>query len=823
MEGLFVEVPRKKFKEYFSGGSEPPKMKKFEFNVNLDSEEKMYFGVSKSLQDSLPDQEEFVVKDTGRWKDMADGSTHAKAKNDKKPDLGIYPRHEAALKAVKIEKPLTEDQKHKLGKRVDFIGRVSWAWLSLSLEVKNRTETAPFSCDGGTYWLPDNDEARKSRGQLADYAKEVLARQHRQFFFMIVVIRDHARILRWDRAGAAVSRSFNYVQYPRKLGGFIYRYAKMTPVQRGFDPTATLATKEEIAILKAYISSLKDRDVSDYLRKCMNSIIDEDGKDDEDGKGKKAKDKKAKDDENDATSYEWPIYKIELDASKFVSVKRGESERENSDKAGEDDAAANIDPKPQAKRYLLVGRAMSTSLSPTGRGTKGFAAYDMTAKTHVFLKDTWRPDSARIRPEGEIYKKLAQCEVAEIATLLYCGDVGGEKPQKTCAQRPLEKEDTKVKVLARIHYRLVFEEIARPLGKYKNSLEMALAIYAALTAHRDAWEKAGILHRDISDGNIMICDDAKDEHGRRTTMAFLNDWDLAKYEHELTKAPTQKTRSGTWQFISGLLLQFPQKQHEVSDDLESFIHVINWLSFWYHKNNYSGKPEALGNTLSAIYDESSPSPDGCDTGGITKTVYLQSGRPPLKLDMDTASQGHSRLLRSLATLAKEHYESASVSQWELESYGCRGGAGNEEESTMETTIKVESKHAFHRFIPKPVDTNQEDDDMPATPPAPITREGVLSSHSAILAAFEDALSKKWKPVDKTKNLVMTYTNSGTHILRTRTGSGKRSAESSPSGGIEGDKRPSKKRWSGKRSKRAQAASEQSDESDLSAVPEEEDD
>ncbi|OBZ74063.1 hypothetical protein A0H81_06490 [Grifola frondosa] len=714
MQGLFVEVPDGEFQEYFPGGSEPPATKEFKFNVNLKSEEKMYSGVCKGLEDSLPDHEEFIIKDTGRWQDMAEGSTHAKAKNDKQPDLGIYPRHDAAKKAVKIEKLLTEDQEHKLGKRVDFIGRVSWAWLSLSVEVKNKKNTAPFSYDNKEDWLPDNDEARKSRGQLADYAKEIFAH----------------------------------------------------------------------------------RDVSDYLRKCMNSVIDEDGKDDEDGKGKKAKD-----DKNDAASYEWPIYKIELDANKFVSVKKGGSDRENSDQAGEDDTAANVDPQPAAKRYLLVGRAMSTSLSPTGRGTKGFAAYDMTGKTHVFLKDTWRPDSTRVHAEGEVYKRLVEYGVVHIATLLYCGDVGVGQPQTTRTEKLCGKADTDMKTLSRIHYRLVFAEIARPLYEYKDSAEMARAIYAALRAHQQAWEKAGILHRDVSDGNIMLCDDAKDDDDERTSTAFLNDWDLAKYKDELMKPPTQKTRSGTWQFISALLLKFPQKQYEVSDDLESFIH-----------------PKVLGDMLYNIYDEFCPSPDGCDTGGEWKFVQMTSGNPPVTL---TESSGHSELLKSLASLAKQHYGMVPLSQW-LDS---SNAARDAKKQVMEKIATKMEENYFRKYTPRQVHTNQANSS--SAPSGLVScahhrEKGILSNHSAILAAFDNAFEEyEWPIDDKVENHIMAYTNSGTLILDNRTSSGKRSAENASIGEIDDDEQAPKKRRLRKRSKLAHAASEQNDEANLFVVPESE--
>ncbi|OBZ74058.1 Thymus-specific serine protease [Grifola frondosa] len=724
---------------------EPPTTKEFKFDVNLASEDSMYDGICKGLQDSLPDEQGLVVNHTIRWHDSTDHFMDTQSKDHKNPDVGIYPRHEDALKALAMKKPFMKKRRADHGGRVPVFGRVAWDWLFLPVEIKHKEKTAPFAYDDNGYWLLDNDEAR--------------------------------------------------------------RYARMTPVERGFDPTATLATKEEIAILKAYIASLKDRDVSEYLRECMDNIISK-GR----TRGKDRKRKNRKDDKDDTTNYGWPIYKIELDANKFMSVKKGGSEWENSDQASEDDTAANIDPHPGAKRYLLIGRR----------------SYDMTEKTHVFLKDTWRPDSPHIHAEGEIYTELAKHEVTNIATLLYCGDVGGGTPQTTRTQELLKKVNTDVKILPRIHYRLIFEEIARPLHKYHNSCEMARAIYAALTAHKEAWEKGGILHRDVSDGNIMICDDVKDEYGQRTSTAFLNDWDLAKYKHELAKTPMQKTRSGTWQFISAALLRFPQKQHEVSDDIESFIHVINWLSFLVSQGHDSDKPEDLGNMLDDIYDQCTHTPDGYDTGGGWKLLQIKSGDPPMRLE--GPSQGHLALLQSLALLAKKHYESVSLSQWDdvdNSSSSSALDAGNDKKPIAEpvkkvTTIKVEAKRAFHQFIPKPVDTNQADvNPMPVTPPTPINREGVLSSHNAILAAFEDGLgSKIWKLVDKTKNFVKIQTNSGT-FLCTKTGSGRRGAQSASSGGVESDERPAKRRRPGKRSKRAQAASKQNDEGNMSAVSESE--
>ena len=63
-------------------------------------------------------------------------------------------------------------------------------------------------------------------------------------------------------------------------------------------------------------------------------------------------------------------------------------------------------------------------------------------------------------------------------------------------------------------------------------------------AHRDAWVKANVLHRDVSVNNIIIVEvrsvnTSGEEEVRR--IAVLCDWDLCKYKEELftQAAPSQ--------------------------------------------------------------------------------------------------------------------------------------------------------------------------------------------------------------------------------------------------------------------------------------------
>ena len=51
------------------------------------------------------------------------------------------------------------------------------------------------------------------------------------------------------------------------------------------------------------------------------------------------------------------------------------------------------------------------------------------------------------------------------------------------------------------------------------------------SGHHEAWKKAGVLHCDISVGNIMI--------KPRTREGFLIDWDLARFASELCIGPVK--------------------------------------------------------------------------------------------------------------------------------------------------------------------------------------------------------------------------------------------------------------------------------------------
>ncbi|EGD97738.1 FunK1 protein kinase [Trichophyton tonsurans CBS 112818] len=115
---------------------------------------------------------------------------------------------------------------------------------------------------------------------------------------------------------------------------------------------------------------------------------------------------------------------------------------------------------------------------------------------------------------------------------------------------------------------LVIYPADRAIHKFDSPEELFLALRDAIRAHRSLYIKGEILHRDISENNIVITD-PKVANGYS---GMLIDLDLAK---ELGRGPTgARHRTGTMEFMAiEVLLNIV---HTYRHDLESFFYVLIW-------------------------------------------------------------------------------------------------------------------------------------------------------------------------------------------------------------------------------------------------------
>ncbi|KAF9514249.1 hypothetical protein BS47DRAFT_1295319, partial [Hydnum rufescens UP504] len=122
----------------------------------------------------------------------------------------------------------------------DRMGSTNFARRDLFIELKSSNPE-----DGFNDSLPFEACSRSglsTRGQLAFYAAGQMTTQFRTHLFSGLLCHTRARFIRWDRAGAIVTKSFNYVENPRLLIEFFWNYTRLPSDKRGYDSTVSAAT-----------------------------------------------------------------------------------------------------------------------------------------------------------------------------------------------------------------------------------------------------------------------------------------------------------------------------------------------------------------------------------------------------------------------------------------------------------------------------------------------------------------------------------------------------------------------------------------------------
>ncbi|KAF4602914.1 hypothetical protein EYR38_003318 [Pleurotus pulmonarius] len=131
----------------------------------------------------------------------------------------------------------------------------------------------------------NTDIGKKTRGQLVTYAVEICARQHRTHLFFVYIYFPFARFIRFDRSGALVSKRFDFTKDCTPLVRFFHRFSKMTPAERGYDPTVRVASKEEYAYARALLNDWAPK----HERPVLKMDYEEGDAEDEEATGGKGK------------------------------------------------------------------------------------------------------------------------------------------------------------------------------------------------------------------------------------------------------------------------------------------------------------------------------------------------------------------------------------------------------------------------------------------------------------------------------------------------------------------------------------------------------
>ncbi|RPD52768.1 hypothetical protein L226DRAFT_564079 [Lentinus tigrinus ALCF2SS1-7] len=449
----------------------------------------------------------------------------------------------------------------------EYNRRVNWSRIDLSIECKvDPTDQDPFD-ETADDLLPTAAHRKKALGQILTYVENVFMHQHRTLHYMILFLGHYARIVRFDHSGVYSTTKFNYKTDGAILTTFLCRYSARDAAQRGNDPTATRLELRDplVAQMRKLGQEKRKADPEDHVQQMFNASLDN----------------------------AWPWYKLEVHP-------------------------------PRIARTFVVGKPHFDAGGVVGRGTHGYVAVEVNAGGQlvgpfVYLKDAWRVDHTGIEQEGCVLEELNRHKVPFVPTLVCHGDLKGQvtESQDAWARRQVKNRRLKRTFKKHQHYRLVVAQVGKPLEQFTTGLELVSAIYCCLSAHQAAYEKAGIIHRDISSGNILL-----HQAPNGTWLALLNDWELSKRVNSPVARPPDRT--GTWQFMSVRALNNPDKEIVTEDEIEALFHVLLFHAVRFLPNNI--KPVSVPRFLTDYFDGCTVREDSDDYGcGSAKETAMRLG------------------------------------------------------------------------------------------------------------------------------------------------------------------------------------------------------
>ena len=207
--------------------------------------------------------------------------------------------------------------------------------------------------------------------------------------------------------------------------------------------------------------------------------------------------------------------------------------------------------------------------------------------------------------------------------------------------------------------------------------------------------------------------------------------------------------------MSALRLKYPLKPHAVSDDMESFIYVITYMAFRFHRHDESPPDapelkdydsqvsanidnETFAKLVDTFFYEDKMTKTGLYVGGGRKWVQIKAGVPPLILTTENTTL-LSEFLDKAYVLLRQHY--LSVDPEEMKRYAIKDCASTS--STPQSASPAPSHSAGPRdngvdVVRGMVDL-PEAEDVPAPSPYPdppnIKPMPVLQDHHALFNLF----------------------------------------------------------------------------------------
>ncbi|KAK7439851.1 hypothetical protein VKT23_017423 [Stygiomarasmius scandens] len=236
--------------------------------------------------------------------------------------------------------------------------------------------------------------------------------------------------------------------------------------------------------------------------------------------------------------------------------------------------------------FDVVGDPLYAYRGIAGRGSAVYSVSEILGNgsivPNLVLKFSW-PSIHRATESTLLSQLLERCPELQphLPDLVFTAEYNSEEELKLprFAMRS-SKEWTDDKALQFEHRNLVALVTRRyqHLWDVKTIVDFQAVFIDFVECHHRAYITGRVLHRDLSENNLMV---RHDNDGR--AKGVLNDWDLSSKIDEEGNVPTSdaKHRTGTLPFLALDLLRTKPEHHLYRHDLESFLYVLLWAGLHY--------------------------------------------------------------------------------------------------------------------------------------------------------------------------------------------------------------------------------------------------
>ncbi|KAH9930115.1 uncharacterized protein B0H18DRAFT_1209607 [Fomitopsis serialis] len=548
----------------------------------------------------------------------------------------------------------------------------SWQGISMVFEIKRTSGEDPI----GKYAVKPGKQETGVLTQLAKSARNLLLTHGMLFMYIVGIYGDIARIYRVDHAACVVSRSFDIKKRPWPLHELLWRFchyqapqggvpgAPLTNMLLGADPSVQQATERDVKLAENQGVTTDEQAYLIYRIRSLNPRL------------------------FSRATIVWDA--LEEGTWERCAIKDAwrQLARDREDVLYDQIRGAFRD---RPWRELLEDYLfMHSNDGPEGKPSIPTGPFQVDEHGCVMLP----PEIEEMLVDAELDPMVA--ELYGLPETSYSDDLGAREADKalhpdsgvagardgliSTANNPDRPPVYGHRTICgslrgpqravydeRGHMRLVMKTVGRPLSAFKSTKELVHALRDAIIGHRQAYQ-AGVIHRDVSEGNVMICD---------TRMAFFVgflldfdygfDWKAAlmhagfpvneanwkmfveKYNESLThpvrpgppekiipflgphttdgsphtKAAREqwearmkmKERTGTLFFMAVEILE-TYLAHDVRHDLESFFWLLLWIVLRH--TNHTSYP-----TYYSVYLKVFAAQDGADSAA-RKRQFLQT-------------------------------------------------------------------------------------------------------------------------------------------------------------------------------------------------------